>query len=291
MIDFRKSEIPSYIARQWWEASASQKWWDARRFGLSPGKWRARLTNEDEPKIACITVPKAGTHLLERALCLSPRLYRKLLPTLHPGNVDRFGGLPALLGKLQSGQILVTHLPFTEERQRALRQHGVKTLFMVRDPRDVAVSRAFYIDGQERHPYHAAFDGVHDVRSKILISIEGNPAVNLISMGELLANFEEWISDDALLVRFEDLIGGRGGGSDATQTQTLRRIFDFIGVGGREHEIRRIKEQLFSDKSPTFRKGTTGGWVEHFDEEIKDRFKAVAGDALVQYGYEEDTQW
>ncbi len=39
-------------------------------------------------------------------------------------------------------------------------------------------------------------------------------------------------------------------------------------------------------KSGTFRKGQPGEWREHFTEENKARFKAVAGDLLERLGYE-----
>ena len=60
----------------------SKTWWDLKRFGMTPDKIWRRRGRPDLPKIFCVSVPKSGTHLLERVLCLHPRLYRKFMSTL-----------------------------------------------------------------------------------------------------------------------------------------------------------------------------------------------------------------
>ncbi|MEO0975506.1 MAG: sulfotransferase domain-containing protein, partial [Pseudomonadota bacterium] len=39
------------------------------------------------------------------------------------------------------------------------------------------------------------------------------------------------------------------------------------------------------------RKGVAGDWVNHFSDEDKARFKAIAGDLLITLGYEKDDDW
>jgi hypothetical protein len=40
-----------------------------------------------------------------------------------------------------------------------------------------------------------------------------------------------------------------------------------------------------------YRKGIVGDWKNHFTEQEKDVFKDVAGDILIQFGYERDMNW
>ena len=40
-----------------------------------------------------------------------------------------------------------------------------------------------------------------------------------------------------------------------------------------------------------FRKGVAGDWRNHFDDELKTRFKILYGDALIAAGYEKDLNW
>jgi hypothetical protein len=47
----------------------------------------------------------------------------------------------------------------------------------------------------------------------------------------------------------------------------------------------------FSRRSRTFRSGTAGGWRERFTPEHKRLFLDVAGDLLVQLGYERNDNW
>lgn len=52
-----------------------------------------------------------------------------------------------------------------------------------------------------------------------------------------------------------------------------------------------MKRNVNPEKSPTYRKGQSGNWRQEFDEEVKERFKAVAGDLLIELGYEKDLNW
>src|SRR3954468_24326538 len=96
-------------------AWVKRNWWTLQRFGLSPTKAPRRVLNRTEPRVFVDSVPKSGTHLLERALCLHPRLYRALVPTLHEANMRDRGGFEAIVGRLRPGQILVAHLDYQPE--------------------------------------------------------------------------------------------------------------------------------------------------------------------------------
>ncbi len=84
------------------------------------------------------------------------------------------------------------------------------------------------------------------------------------------------------MVRFEELIGARGGGDDDTQARTIRAIYDHLGV---EPRHARLSERLFSSASPTFRKGQIGSWRESFDPELEALFEREAGRWMEVYGY------
>lgn len=270
----------------------SKKVWDAKRFGVTPTRLKERILNRSGPRVLIISVPKSGTHLLERALCLLPPLYRKLLPTLNHENIQRYGGLREILSRLQANQVLVSHLPFTEDRSQILQSYSVSPLFIVRDPRDVAISRASYIAEKEAHNYHDLFAAQPDRRSRIELSVVGDPSTGFPSIGDMMLQFKGWLHDQKpLLIRFEDLIGASGGESEERQLETLRRIYNFLELDRPADELRTLCEKLFSKKSPTFNKGTTGRWQKHLDDELKQRFKEEAGDVLIEYGYEQDHQW
>ncbi|OIJ18549.1 hypothetical protein BKP45_19090 [Anaerobacillus alkalidiazotrophicus] len=55
--------------------------------------------------------------------------------------------------------------------------------------------------------------------------------------------------------------------------------------------VKEMERSINPGESPTFRKGQLGNWREEFDQEIKQAFKHVAGDILIQLGYEKDDKW
>ena len=83
------------------------------------------------------------------------------------------------------------------------------------------------------------------------------------------------------MVRFEELIGARGGGNDETQARTIRAIYDHLGLA----VPARLSERLFSSASPTFRRGQIGGWRESFDAGLEALFQQEAGNWMEVYGY------
>jgi len=261
-------------------SALAKRWWTAERFGLTPRKLAGRAARAGLPRVLVVSLPKAGTHLVERAVCLHPRLYRRFLPTLNPENVGR-DGLAGAVRMLRPGQVLVSHLPFDPSYPELL--EDVKTLFAIRDARDIAVSLAHYIGGRRDHPLHFAYTGRPDARSRIELAILGDadarpPAPSLES---LLAGFAGWLESGALVVRFEELIGSRGGGDDHLQEQTIRSIYDHLGM----QAPARLSERLFSSASPTFRRGRIGEWRESFDPDLEALFEREAGGWMDVYGY------
>jgi sulfotransferase 6B1 len=264
----------------------ARNWWTLQRFGLSPAKLPRRVLNRAEPAVLLDSVPKAGTHLLERALCLHPRLYRAILPTLDGPKVRRHGGFEKIVQGLRPGQLLVAHLPFRPEWGEVLAAAGVRTLVMVRDPRDVAISEAHFIAGQPDHWMHEAFRAAPDTRSRIWLAING--VGELPSLSQRFPPHMAWRDAGALMVRFEDLVGPEGGGSLDVQLGTLRRIYEHVGLPLDDQLLLRIRDGLFSDRSPTFRRGAIGQWRAAFDEETTELFNREAGDLLPVLGYSAD---
>jgi hypothetical protein len=101
-----------------------------------------------------------------------------------------------------------------------------------------------------------------------------------------------WMNERrCLTVRFEDLIGSAGGGDSAKQIAQIRIISDFLNININERDIYHIKDNIFSSQTATFRKGQVGSWREEFSDEHKIVFKDVAGQLLVDLGYEKDFNW
>lgn len=104
----------------------------------------------------------------------------------------------------------------------------------------------------------------------------------------------QWQKDDIgyLLVRFEDLIGTKGGGSEQMQSEQIIRIGKFLGFSADEFDVDAIAQDAFSSSAKTFRSGQTNSWRKEFKtEHIQAIKQGKLGKQLIDLGYEKDASW
>ena len=239
---------------------------------------------------------KSGTFLLRRTL--------SLLPTFAPrwsyhGLVAETPQLYQKIRTIRRGQYLSGHLYWNQELIDVLVASDVRTLFIIRDLRDIAVSLANYLTYKNlEHPLHPYFKSLKSDEERLTAAIVGvkresvNNGIKADSIGESAMAFVPWLKDpNCLAVRFEDMIGSAGGGSDEKQLDSVRGIVRYLNVNLSEEEIIQVTNKIFFKDSRTFRKGQIGDWRNHFTDEHKRVFKEVAGEALIELGYEDGYDW
>jgi len=115
--------------------------------------------------------------------------------------------------------------------------------------------------------------------------------------GEDLQDMLRWKYDDPAFMelKYEDVIA-----DEASHFDALFRHYGFhedaIEVGlevAEYYSFQNLSGRSFGEveEQSHLRSGRTSQWEDHFDEELKSRFKELAGDAVVQLGYEEDNHW
>ncbi len=256
--------------------------------GLRPSGIQGRFI---APRILLNSIPKAGTHLLENALEQFPLLrnagrrtvscWESISPTtLHSVNT---------IGK---GAFLNAHLTPQPELFDLIQNRNIKVLFVIRDPRDIAVSHFKYVSNIDfTHPLHSPFAELPDDNARLLASIKGIEGLKP-PIGEMLKRFAPWMEHKSILVcRFEDLIGPSGGGTKSQQLTTLQSISNHLDIKISASQLEHIADRTFSSKSSTFRQGKAGNWRNHFNDSHIAAFKSVAGNELIRYGYEHDIDW
>jgi len=260
--------------------------------GFTPRRLKARL---DGPRVFANSVPKSGTNLLLQ--CLSQ------FPTLRPSfthvemNQNRHDGTAELEHKVAStgrGEYSSGHVFYTDENAAILEANDIRSLLIVRDPRDVATSHYHYVtEKNTSHRLNDYYTNLPDDDERLMASIRGVDGEHtadgdpLESIGGWMDNFLGWMETEyTQVIRFEDLIGPRGGGDREAQVDTVRTIGRHLGVDLSSSEVRLITENTFSTDSSTFRKGLIGDWRNHFTDEHVAVFKQEAGDWLVELDYE-----
>lgn len=194
-----------------------------------------------------------------------------------------------------------------------------KLIHIVRDGRDVAVSKRFhyyrmggYYLGDEKNILYYFLDWFKPTRillnrvrekygwfinnwfeldknrrlfhKKILekITREWKAVV------EYILEYEKRYPQNVLRIRYEDLI--------TNTPQELKKILEFLGANSHSDIVSQLVEEtsfkkLKRSNDSFYRKGQSGDWKNYFNKKDKKIFKQIAGDLLIELGYEKDYNW
>ncbi len=264
-------------------------------------------------RVVANSIPKSGTHLLDRLLVLlgfemieggiRPHLVagrygpvRRLMRgrgekvtigVVSPQQVSR-RWLARRLAGVPEGGFLNAHCLHSPELADLFRREGMRIVCILRDPRDVAVSQMHHIKQRKQHFAHEGYMALPSDRERLMVSIRGGQlgGRELQSLERRYRQFLDWERDGgAVMVRFEDLVGPEGGGSAEAQRLVVERVAGHLGVPVGEGTMRTVEEGLFG-VGRTFRKGQVGGWREEFTTEHERAVEEVAGPLLQELGYD-----
>jgi len=236
--------------------------------------------NKDD-NVYLLTVPKSGTHCLEK--------YFKLLE-----HIDKKPPFPIRRSHVSESDLKLPKNYFTKT--------NVKKIILIRDPRDVFISIVKWLESRE-----------HYLRSYVTF----NPSWKKLSLSEKVlqaVDYEKipdgfnWKCKDrflpqqvnktiqkaialsklpnTLVVRYEDLSGGHG---VRAQFETMRKINDFVGVTLHQSEYDFLIENLYGNKlirSWTFREGKVYKWRKIMDESLQQKIWGLYGEAILDMGYD-----
>jgi sulfotransferase 6B1 len=234
-------------------------------------------------RVITSSIPKSGTYLL--ANCIE-----ELTKKTSYNCVKTFYTVPNQeLVSLTKKHFLITHLKHSPGHQKRLRNHKFKGIFIYRDPRDQLISLTFYTKSKPHkwlEVQHLDFNGLLMEFIRDGFSALGSHGIN-----QFYRAFLPWKKvKDFYTVKFEDLIGPQGGGSQEAQLYAIQGIANHIGIKPSYNELERIAKKIFGN-SPTFRKGEVGSWRKYFTQEHIQAFKETAGQLLIDLGYEKDLNW
>ncbi|NJL47111.1 MAG: sulfotransferase domain-containing protein [Leptolyngbyaceae cyanobacterium SM2_5_2] len=251
--------------------------------------------------------PKSGTHLLYQILYSIPGL-QQWDDIVSVQSLCGIMNTPAhirwKIGSAPDNSIVRSHLMYSEEILNIFSEHQCKLLFIYRDLRDVAVSHARWVTKEERIFLHKVYQQLPDFDQQLMKTIEGvplgSPLGSNLSQPDIGQDFKRWQGwlghAQTLAIRFEDLVGERGGGSEEKRLYLVEQILDHLGISMSSDQI----EAKFSsramnpEESHTYikgGKGSIGGWQKSFSYEHKQAFKRVAGKLLIDLGYETSFDW
>ena len=249
------------------------------------------------PKVLAITIPKAGTYILGKLFRLYGLSYHNFVATTVT-HVDS-----DVLKKMPSMHYSGYHLTAEKEHFEALIDSGYRIVFIYRDPRDQVVSAAYFIKQKLGIIWEANSWPVESIISRLIIdcslwysTLAGShwhdeQLKNVGTIKDFYDLFLGWRDFPGIYVTaFEKMVGAKGGGDDEVQYRELQNIAKHCGIPLNYEEAFEIQKNLFGG-TDTFRNGKIGAWKSHFTEQDKVMFKKVAGQLLIDLGYETDFNW
>lgn len=269
-----------------------------------PKRWRGLRARTDDflaaPPVLANSFPKSGTHLLFQIVDGLPNStnYGAFLASMtssfrfrerSPENATRF------IHDFVPGEIVRGHLFYHPQNESDLSGKNVVHYFAYRDPRDVVVSEAHYLRDMNRwHRLAKYFREVSSIGDAIMLSITGfDPPVAGIEYPQIAARFERykgWLNSGACLpIRFEDLASDK-------RPAVIRKMVEFYTQHSRERVdvdacVAAMSERIAPHKSHTFRSGKKAGWQKEFTAQHRETFDRLAGELLIELGYEPDHEW
>jgi hypothetical protein len=272
---------PRYIV----EAQACREGF--RRFG--------HLYSQDVLFIAGL--PKSGTTWLKKMIASYPGFHDLLIPDVAVYELATGGShdyeLPSDMFSRFNGMLVVTkmHVHGSLHNVQVLGAAGVRHVVLYRDLRDVAVSHFFYVRQTPWHPEYLIYSG---------LSVQEGLAT--FAERTLLA-YVDWVRswqrnrdpEMSLVLQYEQML------SDPTAVMT--RVAQHFELDSSPETIATIvdihsfqklsggRSQGQESNTSFFRKGVTGDWKNHFTPELKEVYKRLIGDFLVEFGYERDHSW
>ena len=258
-------------------------WWlDGKRY-----RWPHRV-------LFVAALPKSGSQWMKAMMLRIPGYHEAPLAdprgllSQHHINREVLDSIP------NQGYFTVNYpIEATADALNAIRALGLRVVVMWRDLRDQTVSRYYHVLNDPWHPSHERYRTIsreHGVNDSVQV---------------VLDQYTSWIQEwrDAIaqdpdqyhLVRYEDLM--------IDPRKTFNGVLSFYQIGLSSDLRNEIVESATSNtragsnleermkRGSTFRSGQTGEWRSHFSAENVTQFKNVAGNLLIELGYETDLNW
>lgn len=193
------------------------------------------------------------------------------------------------LDGMPKGHFSHNHAPYSDELASIFLELDYRLVLTIRDPRDQAVSLArWFADPASPDNLRRKELGPLPFEERLSIAITGHR----LSSGAMVEGvsrryevMEGWRElPSTTIIRFEDIVGGKGGGSDETQLAVVRAVADAVAVPLKTKKANKIAASLFGT-STTFRSGQIGGWRTVFTPEHRELFDRAAGGVAERFGY------
>ena len=266
-------------------------------------------------KVLLNTLPKSGTHLVAKLLdnvgynykapfisstlltgkfSMVKRVLRSSCLSLNKVEIGldlilsiNRNWLESKVKNLKEKEYMKGHTCYSDNLYEILKKNDIKILQLIRDPRDVLVSAAHYIPKNSSHYLNRYFkDLSFDEQLQFLLKGGKVDNIYIESFFRTLYMIDEWIDKpNVLTIKFEEIIGQKGGGTIESQESNIKKICEFLNINIQEINMEQLIKNLYGG-SHTFRKGKIGTWEEEVNDEMKKLINKNLNFFIKKWGYQ-----
>jgi hypothetical protein len=240
-------------------------------------------------------IPKCGTNLIHRAICLLTG--KQVMQMTGGGTNDLIDSLQ--IAKKHDSVITIHH--YSDYFCPELKKRNYKNIFFCRDPRDACVSLVVYLDTKqgEIRDFFVVPDNwdILSFDEKLYCVIVGKNCDSYL--GFWYERLSQWAAyPGTLIIRFEDLVGSKGGGKDILQKQSLMAIASYLNLVYYAELVDEVSKILYNPETKVtvydgrkFIPGKIGSWKTFFNKKNRAAFKKHYNHLLVKFQYENNLNW
>lgn len=243
-------------------------------------------------RFALHAIPKCGTHFIQRLV--------KLLTGRNSFNANLTE--EGLRYSESHGAILRSFQLYSPEHIQFLKAHHTKLISIYRDPRDALISHLFYMQTFKGQGTKRDFFSVSNDFDDLSFDDQLTSLILGTGMTSYLDFYYKrigWTQDPyCLAVRYEDLVGFIGGGSDELQCQTIVDIANYLNMELSSEKLHYVMDNCYQKQGDdieidgqVFKRSSTGNWQMFFKPNHKKLFKKRFGRQLIELGYEKNMAW
>ncbi|MFN0064864.1 MAG: hypothetical protein ACKVOH_01370 [Chlamydiales bacterium] len=251
---------------------------------FSVGFAQSRFVKTNDPNnptvehVHCVTMPKGGTHLL---ISLMERIAKELGVDVSSTHKN------ALYTNTHTMNISKNPQNFTAPRK----------IILIRDPRDATVSA---IDRMNKVVESGEMDNTWYLRNWPRLTYQQKIYTFLYEPHARGLHAFEWMTiekvyfgnPEYLMVRFEDLVGAKGGGSDERQLFAIQSVLDYMRINFSNETVKKIASEIWGPHYYTFNKGVIGRYKIMLTEPaVKQMINDRLGEMIIRFGYAKDLNW
>lgn len=249
-------------------------------------------------KVLVTTLPKSGTHFLnllmpglgfQRHYCDLDEITAGLIDADPETARAHAEHLVRIIDAMPDGAFIIDHVPFNSALMHWLEKAQVRVLVLLRNPYDFVVSYSHHL---KKYPNGRAPEdlGLHALQHWICrAQVEHAGQLQQPLAKRYLKRFDGWVRDGrAFVLRFEDVIGPRGGGSFARQIATGLELRDFLGLSLGPAALARAFTNSFNQRITLFRKGQIGSWRTEMAPNTANLIRLNHGALMQSWGYSEE---